>query len=88
MKKAGKIKEVGEDAHHLFPQKFRPEFKEIDIVIDNPEYGIWMKQSLHRKYAKAYNKLWKRVLDAGLVNNNNAMMFAKEFMLEAYDIVI
>lgn len=47
-----------------------------------------MKQSLHRKHAKVYNKLWKRVLDEGIVNDNNAMRYAKKFMKVIYKIKI
>ena len=55
----------GMDAHHVFPQKFREEFKKIALGndwIDNPYYGAWWELHDHRRNARAYNKAWEKFL--------------------------
>ena len=42
IKKAGKIKNIGDDAHHLLPQNFRKQFVLLEIDIDDASYGYWM----------------------------------------------
>lgn len=88
MEKSGNVGTKGQDAHHLFPQKFRNKFKKMNIDIDDANLGRWMDASKHRSGAKAYNKLWQKVLEAGKVNKTNAMEFAEEFMKLVYDMII
>ena len=88
MEKSGNIGSVGDDAHHLFPQKYKNKFKKMGIDIDDASNGIWMNASKHRKGAYAYNKLWKNAFDSGTVNASNAMDFAKEFMIKIYNVII
>ena len=84
MEKNGNYGVKGEDAHHLLPEKFRPNFKKMDIDIDDANLGVWMDASKHRKGASAYNKLWKEALESGKVNKNNVLDFAEKFMNMIY----
>ena len=88
MEKSGNFGKTGQDAHHLFPQKFRNKFKKMNIDIDDANLGRWMDASKHRSGAKAYNKLWQEALEAGRVNKTNAIEFAEEFMKLVYDMII
>ena len=88
MEKSGNVGKTGQDAHHLFPQKFRNKFKKMNIDIDDANLGRWMDASKHRSGAKAYNKLWQEALEAGKVNKTNAIEFAEEFMKLVYDMII
>ena len=84
MEKNGNYGVKGDDAHHLLPEKFRPNFKKMDIDIDDANLGVWMDASKHRKGASAYNKLWKEALESGKVNKNNVLDFAEKFMNMIY----
>ena len=88
MEKSGNIGQPGQDAHHLFPQKFRKDFKKIGIDIDEVKYGRWIDLNKHRQGAFAYNKLWDQALTSGRVTIDNAMDFAKNFMKQIYNMVI
>jgi hypothetical protein len=48
------------DAHHVFPQKFSPEFNLILGPRQNliPQYGQWWYFVEHQALAQAYNKMW------------------------------
>jgi len=47
------------DAHHVFPNKFIDEFKEIGININDPHLGAWWDAADHRRKAYEYNKVWE-----------------------------
>ncbi|WP_271766760.1 DUF6443 domain-containing protein [Aquimarina algiphila] len=49
---------IGDDAHHLFVQKYETFFKSKNINIHHPEYVRWWKSSPHRKASSAINKEW------------------------------
>ncbi|SFH56832.1 intein N-terminal splicing region [Pseudobutyrivibrio sp. OR37] len=49
----------GFDAHHIFPRKFQKYFDGLEIDINNPDFGIWLKQSTHRSSSYSYNQLWE-----------------------------
>lgn len=88
MEKRGNARAVGEDAHHLFLQKFVDKFEDIGIKINDASNGVWMDASKHRSGARAYNKLWEEVLGSGQVNVSNAMNYAKKFMKLIYDVIL
>lgn len=46
------------DAHHMFPQKFRPQFRAAGLRIDDPKYLTWWEKGPHRSAAREYNTLW------------------------------
>ena len=88
MKKARKMKKVGDDAHHIFPQAFRDVFFDpiLHIDIDDVKYGVWLEGRFHKKYAYAYNKIWKKAIDANIITEKNAMRYAKKFMKVIYGV--
>ena len=53
------ICDQGQEAHHIFPQKFRSDFKKAGINIDSPIFGSWVDKNQHRGWSSAYNKEWK-----------------------------
>lgn len=86
MKKAGLELKATEDAHHLYPQKFRSEFKKIGIDVDDAINGIAMDSTVHRAGAQVYNKLWAQVINE--VTEETAEIYMKQFMKEAYKIIL
>lgn len=50
---------VGKDAHHIYPQKFRDEFRQVGIDIDAPENITFLNPNIHRSGSRAYNNLWQ-----------------------------
>ena len=88
MEHEGRSGKAWEDAHHIFPRKFRKDFSKYNIDIDKAEYGVWLEKGLHRAKAFKYNAAWKQVIDAYVVNENNAMEFARKFMKDIYNIII
>ncbi len=50
---------IGDDAHHIFAQKFESFFNSKNINIHHAEYMKWWNISTHRSAAKAFNKEWE-----------------------------
>ncbi len=50
-------------AHHVFPQQFAKEFRQVGINVHDPKYGAWWEQSSHLKNAAQYNRLWEKFLE-------------------------
>ena len=86
MIKEGKTLSSNEDAHHLFPQKFRDKFSKIGINVDDASNGLALDKALHRKHAQMYNKMWADVIDQ--VTKDNAQTYMKQIMLKVYNIVV
>jgi hypothetical protein len=58
----GKISDVippNSHAHHVFPQRYAPDFFKAGININDPKFGAWWKASEHLKNANSYNAVWK-----------------------------
>ncbi len=53
---SGNFGNLGEDAHHLFTQKFRDDFTTMGIDIDDAANGRWMELHKYRRGARAYNR--------------------------------
>ena len=49
-------------AHHVFPQRYAPDFLKAKINIHDPKFGAWWEASSHLKNAKAYNAVWEEFL--------------------------
>ena len=76
---------AGMDAHHLLPQKFRPSFKENNINIDDPKFGVWLDLHLHRKHGKEYNAEWEPFFRKHpTFTEEEAESFAEELMKTVY----
>ena len=81
------INPSGKQAHHIFPQKYRREFKSRGIDIDDPKYGVWLDKKTHLSGSHHYNAEW----DYFFLNSNNANAtvediehFANELMQRVY----
>lgn len=55
----------GAHAHHVFPQKFAPQFLEAGIDVNNPAFGSWWEAGGHLHNAARYNKQWETFLRTG-----------------------
>ncbi len=62
IKLTGENPSTEEQAHHVFPQKFRSFFEKAGINIDDPRFGSWWEASSHQKSAASYNKIWNDFL--------------------------
>ncbi len=58
MRLTGKRVNSSIEAHHVFPQKFKKEFEELGININDPRFGAWWEKTSHRKNAWKYNQRW------------------------------
>lgn len=88
MERQGLLK-PGEDAHHLYPQKFRPEFKGIGIEVDDVINGIPMESVKHRALAQAYNAKWVTInetIGIKYLSTSQAQVYMKQFMIDIYGI--
>ena len=47
-------------AHHIFPQRFEEQFRELGIDIHDPRFGTWWRRSEHARKALEYNEKWER----------------------------
>lgn len=84
MEKAGNFGNPTEDAHHVFPEKFRKRFKKLGINIDNAENGTYIGSHLHRSKAFAYNKAWELYFNSDSVTEENVRKIATELMGSIY----
>lgn len=77
-----------DDAHHLYPQQYRPEFKNIGIDVDDVANGFAMENSIHRgANAIKYNQLWETV-DFANLSKEAARQHMIDFMEQVYKIKI
>lgn len=85
MKRAGLLDDT-QDAHHLYPQKYRNKFSKI-LDVDDIANGVPMESTFHRANAQAYNRLWDTVdKTIGIKNLTlaDAKQYATEFMKAIY----
>ena len=87
MERAGKHLKSSEDAHHLYPQKYRAPFKRLGIDIDDAVNGIAIDSTVHRAGAQLYNKLWGEAINS-VTSKAMAESYMKQFMLQVYNIVL
>ena len=52
-----------EQAHHVFPQKYRDIFSDKDIGIDSPYFLVWWETKDHNENAYRYNRSWEEFFD-------------------------
>ena len=87
MKRQGLLDDT-QDAHHLYPQKFRTEFENLGIDIDLVDNGIAMKSTMHRgALAVKYNAAWKDVI-GNVATIPQAEAYMKQFMFSVYGILV
>ena len=73
---------IGQDAHHIFPQKFRTFFENVGINVDDPWNISFIDSGIHRASSYAYNALW-----SDFINNNpnatyNSVKIAGKIIME------
>ena len=49
----------GLHAHHILPQKYAKQFRDLGFDINNPKYGKWIDGHQHLSKAKEYNDAWE-----------------------------
>jgi hypothetical protein len=71
---------VGMQAHHVFPQKFRDEFNDLGINVDDPHFGAWV-DSTHQNWSPEYNERWAEFLQTD-PSVEEVFQFAKDLAEE------
>lgn len=91
MEKAGVVFEEGDDAHHLYPQKFRDKFESLEGIkkldIDAAENGYKLKSHKHKSGAWKYNNEWKKRLP-NIKTIDEARSVMIDLMKTVYDVII
>lgn len=91
MEKAGVVFEEGDDAHHLYPQKFRDKFESLEGIkkldIDAAENGYKLKRHKHKSGAWKYNNEWKKRLP-NIKTIDEARSVMIDLMKTVYDVII
>ena len=49
---------VDQDAHHVFPQHFKPQFDDLGININETKYGTMINSGVHRGFSNEYDQDW------------------------------
>jgi RHS repeat-associated protein len=52
----------GLQAHHILPQKFRPDFAKLGLNVDDPVFGAWV-DSTHQDWTRIYQDEWTNFFD-------------------------
>ncbi len=68
-------------AHHVFPQLFEKEFRELGINVHDPRFGAWWSRSSHLKNSYQYTQQWRRFL-AENPTREQALQFGRELANE------
>ena len=74
---AARTRKIGENAHHVFPQKFQRRFQELGIVIHEPQYGSWVSRAPHLRQSKEYNRLWGDFFRCAAVTAEDARNYVR-----------
>ena len=77
-----KTEAIGQDAHHIFPQRFRDYFDAVGINIDDPWNISFIDSSLHRGKSYAYNALWRDFISNNPDATYNSIKIAGEMIME------
>jgi len=73
---------IGQDAHHIFPQKFRTYFDNVGINIDAPWNISFIDFKLHRSRSYAYNALWSDFIRNNPDATYNSVKIAAQMIME------
>ncbi len=80
------IKPPDEQAHHVFPNKFKINFDKAGIDINNPKYGIWLEKNFHLQKASKYNKSWEKFFErSNAPNKDEIFKHMEEAMEKIYE---
>ncbi len=72
------IKPLLAQAHHVFPQAFRAQFKAIGLAIDDPLFGAWWEKGVHQRLSSAYGKEWRIFLQEAPRTIDELLEFGRE----------
>ena len=64
-------------SHHVFPQRFAREFRQLGIDVNDPRYGAWWEASSHLRNAAHYNTRWEQFF-RGKPTADQAQQFARQ----------
>lgn len=73
---------IKQDAHHIFPQRFRNYFEARGIKIDDPWNITFIDSSLHRSKSYAYNALWRDFIRNNPEATYNSVKIAGQMIME------
>ena len=71
------------EAHHIIPQKYRDQLKDI-INVDNPAFLTWVEQSKHRGFHGQYNKDWRAFFNANPNPTRDDILRKAKEMVDTY----
>lgn len=73
---------IGQDAHHIFPQKFRSYFDNVGINIDTPQHITFIDSRIHHAGNYAYNALWSDFIRNNPNATYNSVKIAGKMVME------
>ena len=73
---------VGQEAHHIFPQKFNNYFSDRGINIHAPQNIKFMQTAGHRNNSYAYNKMWESFVRDNPNASVKTIQIASEYFMK------
>ena len=73
---------VGQEAHHIFPQKFNNYFIDRGINIHAPQNIKFMQTSGHRANSYAYNQMWQSFIDSNPNASVKTIQIAGQYFMK------
>ena len=73
---------VGQEAHHIFPQKFNDYFTDRGINIHAPQNIKFMQTSGHRANSYAYNQMWQSFIDSNPNASVKTIQIAGQYFMK------
>ncbi len=73
---------VGQEAHHIFPQKFDKYFSSKGINIHSSQNIKFMQTTGHRHNSYAYNEMWKSFIDENKDASVKTIQIASEYFMK------
>ena len=73
---------VGQEAHHIFPQKFNNYFSDRGINIHASQNIKFMQPSGHRASSYAYNQMWQSFIDSNPNASVKTIQIAGQYFMK------
>ena len=74
----------GQEAHHVFPQKFESQFSEAGINIHDPRNIAFLDKAVHQSGSYAYNKAWQAFFADNPGASYMSIKIAGQFIMEMF----
>ena len=74
----------GQEAHHVFPQKFESQFSEAGINIHDPRNIAFLDKAVHQSGSYAYNKAWQAFFADNPGASYMSIIIAGQFIMEMF----